>query len=86
MMGGSGVMQEHFVRCIAGGCAKLNNSTMHKQCINVGFIDVRKQNPKQSEPLPFISHQYEAMKKDVKDMVKAFGSTGRAAHACARVG
>ena len=84
--GGTGLSQQQFDRCIAGGCAKVNISTMHKHCFIQGFIEVRQQNPKQSEPLPFIAHQYEAMKKDVKDMVRAFGSAGRAAHARAAVG
>jgi hypothetical protein len=45
---------------------------------------VRKQNPKLEEPLPFIAGQYDAMKKDVCDMIVAFGSKGRAAHAAGR--
>ena len=42
-------------------------------------------NPKQAEPLPFIQGQYEAMKKDVLDMIVAFGSKGKAAHAAGKV-
>ncbi len=79
--GGTGLSQEQFDKCIASGCAKVNISTMHKHRFIEGFIDVRKQNPKLEEPLPFIAGQYEAMKKDVCDMIVAFGSRGKAANA-----
>jgi ketose-bisphosphate aldolase len=81
--GGTGLSQEQFDRCIAGGCAKVNISTMHKRCFIEGFVDLKKEKPKLGEPLPFIAAQYEAMKKDVMDMVRAFGSAGKAAHAMA---
>jgi ketose-bisphosphate aldolase len=79
--GGTGLSQEQFDKCIAAGCAKVNISTMHKHRFIEGFMDVGRNNPKQQEPLPFIAGQYEAMKKDVCDMIVAFGSKGRAAHA-----
>lgn len=79
--GGTGLSQEQFDRCIAGGCAKVNISTMHKHRFIEGFVAVRSEKPKLAEPLPFIVGQYEAMKKDVIDMIRAFGSVGRAAHA-----
>lgn len=83
--GGTGLSQEQFDKCIAGGCAKVNISTMHKHRFIEGFIDVRRQNPKLEEPLPFIAGQYDAMKKDVCDMIVAFGSKGKAAHAEGKV-
>ncbi|PSJ55517.1 tagatose-bisphosphate aldolase [Mesorhizobium ephedrae] len=79
--GGTGLSQEQFDRCIANGCAKVNISTMHKHRFIEGFVGVRTEKPKLEEPLPFIAGQYEAMKKDVLDMIRAFGSAGRAAHA-----
>jgi ketose-bisphosphate aldolase len=79
--GGTGLSQEQFDKCIAAGCAKVNISTMHKHQFIEGFIDVGRKSPKQQEPLPFIVGQYEAMKKDVCDMIVAFGSRGKAAHA-----
>jgi ketose-bisphosphate aldolase len=82
--GGTGLSQDQFDNCIAAGCAKVNISTMHKHRYIEGFIDVRKQNPKLEEPLPFIAGQYEAMKKDVCDMIVAFGSNGKAAHAAGK--
>ena len=84
--GGTGLSQDQFDNCIAAGCAKVNISTMHKHRYIEGFIDVRKQNPKLEEPLPFIAGQYEAMKKDVCDMIVAFGSKGKAAHAAGTAG
>ena len=82
--GGTGLSQEQFDKCIAAGCAKVNISTMHKHRFIEGFIEVRRNNPKQEEPLPFILGQYEAMKKDVCDMITAFGSKGKAAHAAGK--
>lgn len=82
--GGTGLSVEQFNRCIAGGCAKVNISTMHKHRFIEGFLDVRKAKPKEAEPLPFIQGQYEAMKSDVKDMIRIFGSEGKALHAAGR--
>jgi ketose-bisphosphate aldolase len=82
--GGTGLSQEQFDRCIAGGCAKVNISTMHKHRFIEGFVAVRAEKPKLAEPLPFIVGQYEAMKKDVTDMIRTFGSVGRAAHAAGK--
>jgi len=79
--GGTGLSREQFDRCIAGGCAKVNISTMHKHRFIEGFIGVRAEKPKLEEPLPFIVGQYDAMKKDVVDMIRIFGSAGKAAHA-----
>ena len=79
--GGTGLSQEQFDRCIAGGCAKVNISTMHKRCYIDGFADLKLTKPKLGEPLPFIISQYEAMKRDVMDMVRAFGSAGKSSAA-----
>lgn len=79
--GGTGLSQEQFDRCIAGGCAKVNISTMHKHRFIEGFVGVRADKPKLEEPLPFIVGQYDAMKKDVVDMIRIFGSAGKATHA-----
>jgi fructose/tagatose bisphosphate aldolase len=59
----------------------VNISTMHKHRFIEGFLGWREQKPRESEPLPFIQAQYEAMKADVRDMIRIFGSEGRAAHA-----
>jgi ketose-bisphosphate aldolase len=76
--GGTGLTKEQFDRCIASGCAKVNISTMHKHRFIEGFLAVRTEKPRLQEPLPFIVGQYEAMKKDVCDMVRIFGSEGKA--------
>lgn len=83
--GGTGLSQDQFDNCIAGGCAKVNISTMHKHRFIAGFVDVRTEKPKLEEPLPFIIGQYDAMKKDVTDMITAFGSKGKARHAAGGV-
>ncbi|MDO6966914.1 class II fructose-bisphosphate aldolase [Rhizobium alvei] len=79
--GGTGLSQEQFDRCIAGGCAKVNISTMHKHRFIEGFVNLHAEKPKLAEPLPFIVAQYDAMKRDVHDMIRAFGSEGKAVHA-----
>ena len=79
--GGTGLTEEQFHRCIKAGCAKVNISTMHKKRFIEGFMGHLDKTPKESEPLPFIQSQYEAMKGDVRDMIRTFGSEGRAAHA-----
>lgn len=84
--GGTGLSDEQFHRCITSGCSKVNISTMHKKQFIEGFIALREAEPKQSEPLPFISAQYDAMKSDVRDMVRIFGSEGRAQEALAVYG
>jgi ketose-bisphosphate aldolase len=79
--GGTGLTEEQFHRCISGGCAKVNISTMHKHRFIEGFVKLKTEKPKLAEPIPFIVSQYEAMKSDVKDMVRIFGSAGMAGHA-----
>lgn len=81
--GGTGLAEEQFHRCIRGGCAKVNISTMHKHRFIEGFVKLRTEKPKLEEPIPFIVSQNEAMKSDVKDMIRIFGSAGMAGHASA---
>jgi ketose-bisphosphate aldolase len=76
--GGTGLSDNQFHRCIALGCAKVNISTMHKQRFIDGFLDVGRKEPKISEPIPFIDGQYKAMKSDVLDMIRRFGSVEKA--------
>lgn len=81
--GGTGLSDEQFSRCIGSGCAKVNISTMHKKQFIDGFAGLRDREPNQSEPIPYIVSQYEAMKADVRDMVRIFGGEGKAADAAA---
>lgn len=79
--GGTGLSDEQFHRCIALGCGKVNISTMHKRLFIDGFINVRRDQPNQGEPLPFIAGQHEAMTGDVISCIRTFGSEGRAGEA-----
>jgi ketose-bisphosphate aldolase len=76
--GGTGLTDEQFHRCISLGCAKVNISTMHKKHYIDGFLDVARAEKKPSEPIPYIEGQCKAMKADVLDMIRTFGSAGRA--------
>lgn len=79
--GGTGLSDEQFHRCIALGAAKVNISTGHKRLFIDGFCDLRAAQPKLGEPLPFIAAQHDAMKADVINSIRTFGSTGRAGEA-----
>jgi ketose-bisphosphate aldolase len=76
--GGTGLTDEQFHRCIALGCGKVNISTMHKRLFIDGFTKLREDKPKLAEPLPFITAQHDAMKADVMNCIRIFGSEGRA--------
>lgn len=81
--GGTGLTEDQFHRCIALGCGKVNISTMHKSLFIDGFINLRAEKPKLAEPLPFIEAQHAAMKADVMQSIRIFGSEGRAKAALA---
>ncbi len=81
--GGTGLSDEQFHRCISSGCSKVNISSMHKLQFIEAFIGLRAKEPGQGEPIPFIAEQYEALKADVKQMIRKFGSSGKAAAAAA---
>jgi ketose-bisphosphate aldolase len=79
--GGTGLSDEQFHRCIASGCAKVNISAMHKRQYIEAFLELRDREPNQGEPIAFINAQYEALKADVRNMIRIFGSAGKAADA-----
>jgi len=79
--GGTGLSEQQFRRCIVSGCAKINISTAHKLKFIDGFAGLRTEKPSLGEPIPFIVSQYEAMKADVKQKIKIFGSAKHAADA-----
>lgn len=79
--GGTGLTDEQFHRCIGSGCAKVNISAMHKRQYIEAFVGLRNKSPKEGEPIRFINAQYEALKADVKAMIRIFGSAGKAADA-----
>ncbi|NMM45695.1 class II fructose-bisphosphate aldolase [Rhodospirillaceae bacterium KN72] len=82
--GGTGLTEQQFERCIQSGCAKVNISTMHKQQFIDGFADLRRKEPTNNEPIPYIAAQYDAMKSGVKQMIGLFGSDGKASVTAAR--
>lgn len=79
--GGTGLSDDTFHRCIGLGCGKVNISTMHKRLFIDGFVHLKAEKPSLEEPLPFIQAQHAAMKADVVQMIRTFGSAGRAAEA-----
>ncbi|MEJ2345966.1 MAG: class II fructose-bisphosphate aldolase [Gammaproteobacteria bacterium] len=79
--GGTGLTDDQFHRCIDSGCSKVNISAMHKRQYIDAFVGLREKQPNEGEPIKFISAQYEALKADVKTMIRIFGSAGKAAHA-----
>ena len=79
--GGTGLTEDQFHRCISGGCAKVNISTMHKILYVNSFVSLKEQKPKLEEPISFIAHQNEAMKGDVKSVIQIFGSKDKATDA-----
>ena len=54
---------------------------MHKMLYINSFVKLKEQKPNLEEPLTFIAAQNEAMKEDVKSVIKIFGSAGKAADA-----
>lgn len=79
--GGTGLTDDQFRRCIGAGCAKVNISTMHKILFINSFVALKQEKPKLEEPLSFISRQNEAMKEDVMNVIRIFGSAGKASDA-----
>ncbi len=76
--GGTGLADDVFKKCISLGCAKINISTMLKHDYIDGFIDYRKQQPTDYEPIKFIQHQMDHMILNIEKIIKLFGSAGKA--------
>lgn len=70
--GGTGLSDEVFKRCIALGCAKVNISTMLKHSFINAFAGHAAS--KDDNPLNYITKQYDALKADVKQIIKTLGS------------
>jgi ketose-bisphosphate aldolase len=79
--GGTGLTSDQFHRCIDSGCSKVNISAMHKRQYIDAFVGLREKEPQEGEPIKFINAQYQALKADVKTMIRIFGSAGKAADA-----
>jgi ketose-bisphosphate aldolase len=76
--GGTGLSDDVFKKCIALGCAKINISTQLKRQFILSFIEHNSQNPNDFEPVRYINHQYEMMKKDIMEFIRLFGTEGKA--------
>ena len=76
--GGTGLQDDVFTKCIRLGCAKINISTQLKRQFIISFTDHHERNPGDFEPVRYISCQYEAMKSDVRQFIRLFGSEGKA--------
>lgn len=76
--GGTGLAADVFKKCISLGCAKINISTQLKRQFIISFMEHQKQNPNDFEPVRYITDQYEAMKSDIMDFIRLFGSEGKA--------
>lgn len=76
--GGTGLSDDVFKKCIALGCAKINISTQLKRQFILSFIEHNSQNPNDFEPVRYINHQYEMMKKDIMGFIRLFGTEGKA--------
>lgn len=76
--GGTGLSDDVFKKCIALGCAKINISTQLKRQFILSFIEYNSDNPDDFEPVGYINHQYEMLKKDIMRFISLFGSEGKA--------
>ncbi len=76
--GGTGLSDDTFKKCIALGCAKINISTMLKHGFIDSFLEYRAQNPEDYEPLRYLGHQFEYIKKDMYKIISLFGGAGKA--------
>ncbi|PRX53833.1 class II fructose-bisphosphate aldolase [Flagellimonas meridianipacifica] len=77
--GGTGLDEETIARCIALGCAKVNISTNLKHVFIDSFVDHKKENPNDYEPLSYLKKQFESLKTLFKDKITEFGGQGKGA-------
>jgi len=76
--GGTGLADDVFKKCIALGCAKVNISTMLKHGFIDSFIGYRENNPDDYEPIKFLQHQFDYVRKDMEKIIRLFGGAGKA--------
>ena len=75
--GGTGLDKETIARCIALGCAKVNISTNLKHVFIDSFVDHKKENPTDYEPLSYLKAQFQALKALFADKITEFGGAGK---------
>ncbi len=76
--GGTGLSEEVFQRCISLGCAKVNISTQLKHAFIDEFVSYYEANDQEYDPLKIIGAQFERLKKEIRENLERFGSSGQA--------
>ena len=75
--GGTGLSEEVFQRCISLGCAKVNISTQLKHAFIDEFVSYYGANDQEYDPLKIIGAQFERLKKEIRENLERFGSSGQ---------
>ncbi len=75
--GGTGLDKETIAKCIQLGCAKVNISTNLKHVFIDSFVNYKKENPDDYEPLSVLRAQYSALKDLFISKITEFGGTGK---------
>jgi len=76
--GGTGLSEEVFQKCISLGCAKVNISTQLKHAFIDEFVAYYQANDEEYNPLKIIEAQFARLKKEIRENLVRFGSTGKA--------
>lgn len=75
--GGTGLDQDTIAKCIQLGCAKVNISTNLKHVFIDSFVNYKKENPDDYEPLSVLRAQYSALKDLFTSKITEFGGAGK---------
>lgn len=75
--GGTGLDDETLQRCIDLGCAKINISTALKHVFVDSFVDHKRDNPEDYEPLRYVDAQHTALKELFKAKLEQFRAAGK---------
>jgi len=76
--GGTGLSEEVFQRCISLGCAKVNISTQLKHAFIDEFVGYHQAHDEEYDPLKVLAAQFQRLKKEIRENMERFGSTGQA--------
>jgi ketose-bisphosphate aldolase len=76
--GGTGLSEEVFQKCISLGCAKVNISTQLKHAFIDEFVAYHQAYDQEYNPLSVLAAQFERLKKEIRENMERFGSTGQA--------
>jgi ketose-bisphosphate aldolase len=76
--GGTGLSEEVFQKCISLGCAKVNISTQLKHAFIDEFVAYHQAHDQEYNPLNVLAAQFERLKKEIRENMERFGSTGQA--------